>query len=357
MKSPMPSKHALLAALALSGAALADSDAPSLPALGLDAERLGVLGVSSGGYMATQLAVAYPRRYTRLGVFAAGPWGCAQGSLGRALGQCMLTRRGPPDLDELEARHAAYLAEGRVGASEELAHQRVFLWHGGHDGTVLPEVGERLVEQYRGWLTDADTQLRRVVTAEAGHGWPVAGERVAPQAPLVDCEAGGSPYLLDCGYDGAGEALAWLYGEAESSPPAAPSGELLRFSQEADSGARQLGENGYLYLPAECTDGEACGLVVALHGCAMGAEQVDDTFARHSGLNAWADAHRLAVLYPQVALSLGNPQGCWDWWGYDENSWRPHPDHDSRDGRQLRTLDAMVERLLSPPEADQEPNS
>lgn len=354
MTRPMPSKAILgVAALLLGGAALAEEAAPPpLPALGLDGERLAVLGVSSGGYMATQLAVAYPARYSRLGVFAAGPWGCAQGSLGQALGQCMLTHRGLPEPSELAARHAAYLAEGRVGPPEALARQRVFLWHGEQDGTVLPAVGERLVEQYRDWLADADAQLRRVVTPGAGHGWPVAGERVAQEAPLVDCAAGGSPYLLDCGYDGPGEALAWLYGEAES-PPAAPSGELSRFSQEVDSGARQLGESGYLYLPAACDDGEACGLVVALHGCGMATEQVGDAFARHSGLNAWAEAYRLAVLYPQVSPSLGNPQGCWDWWGYDENSWRPHPDHDSRDGRQLRALDAMVERLLSPPEASE----
>ncbi len=352
MQSPMPSKSALwLAALALSGAALADDTTPPpLPALGLDGERLAVLGVSSGGYMATQLAVAYPERYGRLGVFAAGPWGCAQGSLGRALGQCMLTHRGIPDLDELANRHATYRVEGRVGDPADLARQRVFLWHGEADGTVLPVLGERLAEQYRGWLADADGQLRRVVQPGAGHGWPVSADRLPSSAPLVNCAAGGSPHLLDCGYDGAGEALAWLYGETEVSAPDAAAGELISVSQEVASGARQLDEQGYLYLPPGCEAGGACGLVVALHGCAMGREQVDDAFARYAGLNAWADAHRLAVLYPQADSSMGNPQGCWDWWGHDENSWRPDPAHDSRDGRQLRALDAMVERLLSPPE-------
>lgn len=58
---------------------------PALPALGTVADQASVVGVSSGGYMATQLAVAWPERFHGLGVLAAGPWGCAQGKLSLAL--------------------------------------------------------------------------------------------------------------------------------------------------------------------------------------------------------------------------------------------------------------------------------
>ena len=47
--------------------------------------RVSVSGLSSGGYMATQFAVAYSASIDGLGVAAAGPWGCAQGKLQRAL--------------------------------------------------------------------------------------------------------------------------------------------------------------------------------------------------------------------------------------------------------------------------------
>ena len=67
------------------GPALAeDTSLPSLPVMTIDPAAISVVGVSSGGYMATQLAVAHPALFQGLGVFAAGPWGCAQGELSRA---------------------------------------------------------------------------------------------------------------------------------------------------------------------------------------------------------------------------------------------------------------------------------
>ncbi|MDN6321207.1 MAG: alpha/beta hydrolase, partial [Halomonas sp.] len=64
------------------------SEPDDLPALGAAADQASVVGVSSGGYMATQLVVAWPARFSGVGVLAAGPWSCAQGSLSLALNQC-----------------------------------------------------------------------------------------------------------------------------------------------------------------------------------------------------------------------------------------------------------------------------
>ena len=53
------------------------------------------------------------------------------------------------------------------------------------------------------------------------------------------------------------------------------------------------------------------------------------------GLNEWADANRIVVLYPQAHAttlselpsgllrfgpSAPNPMGCWNWWGYAGDS-------------------------------------
>jgi pimeloyl-ACP methyl ester carboxylesterase len=50
--------------------------AQPLPRLQADAEPLTVSGLSSGGYMAVQLAVAHSKRFRGVGVFAGGPYYC-----------------------------------------------------------------------------------------------------------------------------------------------------------------------------------------------------------------------------------------------------------------------------------------
>ncbi|EWG99972.1 alpha/beta hydrolase family protein [Halomonas sp. BC04] len=126
----------LLAGLLFSTGALANDTLSELPRLGTSPDAISVIGMSSGGYMATQLAVAWPERFSGLGVLAAGPWSCAQGGLGRALGQCMSTRRGPPDLAALNLKLRDYQARELVGDADELAKLRAYVWHGEADNVV-----------------------------------------------------------------------------------------------------------------------------------------------------------------------------------------------------------------------------
>ncbi|GGX84785.1 depolymerase [Litchfieldella qijiaojingensis] len=340
-----------IAGLVLGLAAPAIADDPTLsplPVLTIDPDAISVIGVSSGGYMATQLAVAFPERFHGLGVFAAGPWGCAQGALSRALRQCMQASLGPPELNDLAERHAEYRDNGQVGPREELTHQRVYIWHGEADTTVDPTLGATLAEQYRAWLDDGDAQLRLEMGENAGHGWPVDNQ--GDTSTLADCAEGGSPHLLACDVDGAGDALSWLYENLEPPERARP-GMLWTFDQAPFDGGRSFDEQGYLFVPKVCEEGAECGLVVALHGCDMGRERIGETFVRHSGLNEWAATNELIVLYPQATASLPNPRGCWDWWGYAESAWQPDPLHDTRDGRQVSAIMDMVEQLagLAPP--------
>ncbi|WP_245888752.1 alpha/beta hydrolase-fold protein [Halomonas denitrificans] len=334
--------------LGLAAPAIAEETPDALPRLALAADATSVIGVSSGGYMATQLAVAWPARFQGLGVLAAGPWACARGSLSLALGQCMGTHKGPPDLNVLAERYRDYRERDLVGEAEALADLRVFIWQGGEDETVAPALGQALAEQFRGWLAAPDEQLNLVESEQAGHGWPVAADTQAPVEALADCRQGGATHLLACDRDIAGEALAWLHGEL--APPEAPdrAGRLIAFDQ-ADFEARGLADRGYLYVPEQCEAG-GCDLTVALHGCAMGAEQIGETFVRHGGLNEWAAANERVVLYPQAETSLPNPQGCWDWWGFAESAWQLDPLHDTREGTQTSALMAMIERLQAAPE-------
>jgi poly(3-hydroxybutyrate) depolymerase len=70
-------------------------------------------------------------------------------------------------------------------------------------------------------------------------------------------------------------------------------------------------------------------------------------FVREAGYNRWADASRVIVLYPQAKSwnfwadpVRGNPEGCFDWWGYSGD------DYLGRNGKQMRAVRAMIGRLL-----------
>ena len=80
------------------------------------------------------------------------------------------------------------------------------------------------------------------------------------------------------------------------------------------------------------------------------------TFVRNAGYNKWADTNNIIVLYPQAIASspLGfalNPNGCWDWWGYDDANCA------IRSGRQMAAVKAMVNRIAcaSRPGCSQKP--
>lgn len=315
----------------------------TLPALSAHEDRNSVVGVSSGGYMAMQLAIAWPERFKGVGVLAAGPWGCAQGSLSLALNQCMMTRRGEPALAELDARWARYAAEGHVGSEAARGDLRAYVWHGEADDVVDPVLGDLLAEQLRQWLADEE-QLKVARSEETGHGWPVrlpSASGTAPEA-LGGCRQGGGSHVLACDEDIAGEMMAWLHPERSAASPEGQ-GELVAFAQ-GEFDAKGLADTGYVYVPAGCDNGK-CGVTVALHGCQMSVEAIGETFVRHTGLNAWADRHQQIVLYPQAESSLANPQGCWDWWGFAESTWQLSPLHDTREGEQVSALAAMLERL------------
>lgn len=338
----------LLAAALLPATAWGDEPLPDLPRLGVSDAARSVIGVSSGGYMASQLAVAWPRRFEGLAVLAAGPWGCAEGSLGQALRQCMSTRNGLPDLNDLARKWRDYEARGLVGSAEALAELHAFVWHGEADDVVAPELGTLLAEQLADWLADPEVQLELVRTPNVGHGWPVTTTRtaVSPEQ-LADCREGGGTHLLACNIDIAGQALTSLHGEL--APPVetgAAAGRLARFDQ-SDFAAKGLADTGYVFVPATCEEG-GCDLSLALHGCGMGHELIGETFMRHNGLNDWAATNRRVVLYPQAETSLANPQGCWDWWGFAESTWQLSPLHDTREGTQVRALMAMLEHLSEP---------
>ncbi len=318
--------------LVFSGPAMGEE---ALPRLNVLPGSLTVSGVSSGGYMATQYQVAYAKDVAGAGIIAAGPWLCAQGSLMRALDECM--KGGPigPDIAPLVAAARESAKAGGIDDPSWLVPDRVFVFHGSRDATVGAAVVDSLLRFYRAFVPPE--RIRYETSVAAAHGFPTRDEGAA-------CGTAASPWINDCDYDGAGELLRQLYGELHE-PVDSLSGKLQGFDQSrhVSGGAlASLEDSGWVYVPKDCAAGKPCRIHVAFHGCRQGSGFVGAAFARDAGYNRWADANRIVVLYPQAAKSWFwpfNPQGCWDWWGYSGANYA------TRDGAQLASVHRMLQAL------------
>lgn len=305
--------------------------AERLPALGAETSKVTVSGVSSGGYMAVQMHVAYSGRVNGAGAIAAGPYYCAAGSLWTAWNTCMT---GLPPASKADAERFA--REGRIDPLANLAGAPVWLFSGSRDRTVTADVVEALARQYA--LFGA--KLALVKDKPAGHAMVTEHAGAA-------CGATEPPFINDCDYDAAGEILRYLLGRL-SPPSDASRGRLIEFEQGEFGAGRaiSMGKTGFAYVPESCAK-ERCRVHVAFHGCRQGGEAIGDRFAREAGYNRWAEQNRLIVLYPQAvaqyASSAFNPRGCWDWWGYTGAAYA------TKEAPQMRSVFAMVERLGSQP--------
>lgn len=325
-----------VSALLLAGCA-ADAPVAGLPALKFDATRTTVSGLSSGAYMATQVHLAFSDHIAGAALFAGGPYGCAQGSLETALGSCLTPEAGMlPDVAVLADVVRDRASAGRLASLDGLAGDVVFVMRGALDTTVGAGVSAAAAELYRelgGVRVEVD-EARAIA-----HTFPTVDKGMA-------CDRSESPYIGQCGFDGAAAVFSVLYGPAPA-PAGVADGELRRFDQDAyrvDGKDAMLAATGYVYVPKACAAGETCGLHIAFHGCQQNADAIGEAFVRDAGYNRWADAYGVVVLYPQTRASFAplNPKACWDWWGYGG------ADYDTRDGAQLRWLAKAAAALGAP---------
>jgi predicted esterase len=328
---------AVLALHALASPATAEPG--PLPAYGADAKQTSVSGLSAGAYMAVQLQVAYSASVIGAGVIAGGPFYCAAGN---ALFVTLCMGQISPVLPGASA--SVGTAEGyaighAIDPLSHLRHRRLYFFSGSLDGTVKPAAVAAAVEFFR--RLGVDGQIAYVRDVPAGHAM------LAPDA-VHPCDVTASPYVNRCAvagapYDQAKAVLTQIYGALQ--PPQAGANEHpVAFDQRpfADA-ASAMADTGYVYAPGSCAvAGAHCRVHVALHGCMQDAESVGDAFYGGAGLNRWAAANRLIVLYPQVNKSTANPFGCWDWWGYSGAGYA------KKSAPQMKAIMAMVKRLSQP---------
>lgn len=339
-----------LALLVLAGRANA---AEPLPALAIDPAQVSVSGVSSGGFMATQMQVAHAARIIGAGVIAAGPWFCAGTDFPwnavTVFARCMnlpdlIPFLGPPDIAPMVAETRRQAAAGNIDDPANLAHTHLYLFSGRADKLVPQPVVAALKDYYATFV--AADRIRFETSIDAAHA-------MVTQSFGNTCDAFKAPFVNACAYDAAGNLLQQIYGPL--APPTDSNGRIVAFDQRPFLGNEArigLATEGYIYIPTGCASG-GCRLHVAFHGCAQDAAAVGDAFYSHAGYNRWAEANRIVVLYPQAApvtrrllgftLPWPNPKACWDWWGFTGDNYY------LQSGPQIKAITAMIDRLTSRP--------
>jgi hypothetical protein len=342
----------LAAAVALATGAGA---AERLPALGVAVGETSVSGLSSGAYMAGQFHLAFSSAVVGAGLVAGGPWDCAQSAWGmarlpllgrsanmvQAMNRCMAARLGRPDSAALARAAAAAAAGDRIDPLDGLRDDRVYLFHGEADSVMARPVVEA-AESFYLQLGVPAANLRavfRLDAGQAGHGFLVTSGGGA-------CDASAAPFLAECGYDQAGEILAWLHPGLDRRPRA-PEGRRIVFDQTKflpSAADRGLAAEGVAYVPQACADRPGCRVHIAFHGCLQSRTmpEIGDRFIEGTGYLPLADANRLVILFPQTDAATA-PNACWDWWGYTG------PDFLAREAPQLSAVRAMLDRLAQSP--------
>lgn len=316
-----------------------------------DLAETSVSGLSSGGFMAVQFAVAYSSIVKGAGVVAGGPYYCAQGDVDIATRKCSCTglpliascevAPGSTSVEQLVEITNQRARNGAVDPTQNMARQRIWMFSGTLDSVVPQPVMNDLFTYFRHYIGDINIRYRKDVQAE--HALPTDGAG-------NPCTELGKPYLGNCGVDAAGEMLKWIYDDnLRSKNTNGLGGRLVEFDQSEFFNDRKperhgMADRGYAYIPASCDKNinGSCRVHVAFHGCRQNAEEVDDKFIRHAGYNQWADVNNIIVLYPQTTSTfVRNPKACWNWFDFN----RDDPEYANKSGRQMLAIRAMLDRV------------
>jgi poly(3-hydroxybutyrate) depolymerase len=321
-----------------------------LPSYNVDINQASVSGLSAGGYMAVQFDVAFSSMLRGAGIIAGGPYYCAQGNLFTATSTCscvpfgcfMPSSTNVAQLITITDRNAG---RGLIDPTSNLAQHRIWLFSGTNDTAVPQRVMDDLSTYYRHYVPADRIFYKNDIGAEHAMPTDFFGN---------SCGTRNDPFINNCNYDAAGQLLQWIYGSLNPKNTGQLGGSFVNFDQTKfvdQSSDHGMAPDGWLYVPAACANNQSCKLHVVFHGCkqyetyrypsASGLTTFGTTYVRNTGYNKWADTNNIIVLYPQATTNSQNPNGCWDWWGYDDANYAV------KAGRQMAAVKAMIDRIVS----------
>jgi hypothetical protein len=269
-------------------------------------------------------------------------------------------------LQQLVAKAVDYARQGKIDALDHLQTKKVYVFSGTQDATVKPEVTAWVDD----WYELAGMPAANIV---------FKNDLDAPHAlPTLDygnpCLTPGKPWMNDCDYDGAGQAMAHILGTLNPARPTTElSGRFIKFYQneffetggltaEELKNRYAMNEFGFAYVPKACSDGAPCRIHVVFHGCKQVYNRNPDAsdyspddasnpfglqYVKYAGYNEWADSNNLIILYPQAQkVQSMNPRGCYDWWGYIPGTTDTYA---TKQGPQMKAVYAMMSRIAGGP--------
>jgi poly(3-hydroxybutyrate) depolymerase len=320
--------------------------APALPSYNVNIADTSVSGLSSGGFFAGQMGVAFSSIIKGVGVVAGGTYDCA-GQMSYA--SCMYS--GTPSVTTSISNTTSWSGVS-IDPASNMAAQKVYMFSGTSDTTVATSVMDQV---YKYYVTNGSFVPAGNVTYKkdlnAAHTFPTDFSSTGNNA----CTTAASPYISNCGFDGAGAILQRIYGSLNARNTGTLGGTVIQFDQTefiANPNSFGMDASGWAYVPAACASGAQCKLHIAFHGCKQNYAAIGDKFIKNTGYNKWADTNNIIVLYPQTVADSVNhnpsPSGagannnaCWDWVGYYGS------DFDKRSGKQMAAIKKMIDRVSS----------
>jgi len=270
------------------------------------------------------------------GVFAGGPYDCAEGDVSMAFDACMYAVLGLNPEKYIQTTKTRSGSE--IDTYNYMSDDKIYMFSGTKDTTVNPKVMDALQTYYEAFLSK--TNISYMNTLDAAHTFPT-DDPTNKNA----CTKSATPYISYCAYDGAGKALNQIYAGLKARNDGALL-NTIEFDQTEFLGpGHSFASTGYAYVPKACADGERCKLHISFHGCAQNYQFVGMDYVTKTGFNKWADTNNIIVVYPQTVKDelLGNPEGCWDWWGYDHDA----KTYDTYTGPQQIAIKAIMDRIGS----------
>lgn len=268
-----------------------------------------VSGISSGGFFAAQLLVAYSNDIKGAALFASGPYYCTRGVITTVV-DCMTTGL-EVFVEQLVLAAKSFELVGAIDPLSNLVNRRVYLYSGSKDKIVWQDMVKKNQDFFAnlGAYTHAD--------------YDIGSEHAFPTDYFGNaCDKLGKPYINNCNFKGSKHALEETMGVTLNPQVDFKETNMKSFSQKNYNPglSSSFGSTGYIYIPDGCQTQE-CPLHVAFHGCSQTIGDIGLDYVKNTGFLGLAESNNIIMLFPQVEknhIYPYNPQGCWDWWGYSE---------------------------------------
>ncbi len=281
-----------------------------------------ISGISSGGFMANQMATIFSSQFSGVGTVAGGFYYCAENYLQKRIkadaktigtGNLFLfepntdalndsfnpfflfsgadtkswfrpQKRNPifqsatcmatPNKANLPTAYLKSNAEKKlIDPIFNVSDQKVIIYHGKTDSVMRFKMQERLKEYYLA-VGVKETNLE-ILTGDGNHNFPT------DRTDGIDCNRAGVPYVGSCDLDLAGKILSHLFDDKIVRSDFNPNhiyvvdqtldlSNILKPETEWTQATPSVAAYGYLYANDKCLENPtSCKLHVALHGCQM----------------------------------------------------------------------------------------